>query len=179
MTKKLALFAAFVATVFGANWALNRYGIVDIAPGAWVLMAPAGVYFVGLAFGLRDALHETAGRWWVIAAILIGAALSWLVEDAVRIPGGHASIAVASGAAFLLSEFADLLVYEPLRRRQWVGAVVASNLVGAVVDSALFLWLAFGSLDFIQGQVAGKAYMIALALPIVWWARQRRQVAFA
>jgi queuosine precursor transporter len=52
--------------------------------------------------------------------------------------------------------------------------------VGSVVDSALFLWLAFGSLMFIEGQILGKLYMVAAAYPFVWWARQRRpQVAVA
>jgi multidrug efflux pump subunit AcrB len=36
--------------------------------------------------------------------------------------------------------------------------VFASVAAGAVVDSALFLWLAFGSLAFIEGQIVGKVY---------------------
>lgn len=173
-TRKLTavvLFAAFAGTVVAANWALNRWGIVPIGFG---LMAPAGVYFVGLSFGLRDGLHEAGGARWVLGAILVGSALSYLVEGGGTIPGGHAPIAVASAAAFLLSELADFAVYTPLRERQWTAAVVASNLVGALVDSALFLWLAFGSLTNIDGLIVGKAYMIALALPIVWAVRARR-----
>lgn len=162
---RVVLWLGFVATVYGANWALERYGLVSVGFG---LMAPAGVYFAGLAFGLRDALHEAGGRLWVLSAIVAGAALSWWLSDAVSVPGGHTSIAVASGIAFTVSELADLAVYEPLRRRQWVAAVAASNVVGAVADSALFLWLAFGSLDHLLGQVLGKSYMVALAIPIVW-----------
>jgi uncharacterized PurR-regulated membrane protein YhhQ (DUF165 family) len=164
MTQKLALVAALVATVIGANWALNQYGIVPVGFG---LTAPAGVYFAGLAFGLRDALHETAGRHWVLAAITLGAATSYLIEDAVTIPGGIAPIAIASAAAFLLSELADLAVYEPLRTRSWPAAVALSNTIGAVVDSALFLWLAFGGLDHLAGNVVGKVAMTAVAVPIV------------
>lgn len=171
MRVRVVLFAAFVAVVYGANWALERYGVVSIGFG---LMAPAGVYFAGVGFGLRDALHEVGGHAWVLAAIATGAALSWWLSDAVTIPGGHASIAVASGVAFALSELADLAVYSPLRERNWPAAVALSNVVGAVADSALFLWLAFGSLDFIQGQVIGKTYMVALALPVVWQARRLR-----
>lgn len=165
MTTRLALFAAFVATVIGANWALNRYGIVPVGFG---LEAPAGVYFAGLAFGLRDALHELSGRTWVLIAIAVGAAVSYVIEDAATIPGGYVAIAVASAAAFTLSELADLAVYTPLRERNWPTAVITSNVVGAVVDSALFLWLAFGSLDHMAGQVWGKALMVAPALLIVW-----------
>lgn len=163
------LFVAFVATVWAANWALARYGIVPIGFG---LEAPAGVYFAGLAFGLRDALHERGGRQLVFAGITAGALLSYVVEDAVSIPGGHAPIAVASAVAFALSELADLAVYEPLRRRHWSTAVALSNTVGAVVDSALFLWLAFGTLDHLTGNVAGKVLMVAVAWPLVWWARR-------
>jgi uncharacterized PurR-regulated membrane protein YhhQ (DUF165 family) len=159
---KYALSAGFLACIVGANWALSRFGVVPIGFG---LMAPAGVYFAGLSFGLRDAVQEDGGRRWVVGLILAGAALSWWIEPA---------FAVASATAFLLSELADFAVYTPLRERQWVGAVVASNAVGAVVDSAVFLWLAFGSLEFLTGQVVGKLYMTALAIPIVWWARQRR-----
>lgn len=167
-----ALFAAFVATVYGANYALGRWGIVPIGFG---LMAPAGVYFAGLSFGLRDALHERGGTRLVLPAIAAGAVLSYVLGDAIAIPGGHASIAVSSGIAFGFAELADLAVYSPLRRRHWIGAVAASNLVGAVVDSALFLWLAFGTVDHLTGQIVGKTYMTALALPIVALARRRRE----
>jgi len=168
-----AALVAFVATVWGANWALEEYGIIDL-PGTG-LEAPAGVWFAGLAFGLRDAVHEMLGRRFVVAGILAGAVLSWIVSDAVSIPGGHASIAVASGVAFLLSEAADLAVYDPLRERNWVAAVAASNIVGAILDSALFLWLAFGSLDFISGQVIGKALMILPGWAVVFVARRSRR----
>ena len=45
--------------------------------------------------------------------------------------------------------------------------------VGLVVDSLVFLWLAFGSLDFLAGQVIGKAWMVVLALPFVQALRRR------
>ena len=40
--------------------------------------------------------------------------------------------------------------------RRLVLAVLLSGLAGSVVDSALFLWLAFSSLEFLAGQVLGK-----------------------
>ena len=51
--------------------------------------------------------------------------------------------------------------------------MTASSLVGLVVDSMVFLWLAFGSLDFLPGQIIGKAWMVLLALPFVHWIRKR------
>ena len=161
-----ALFAAFVGTVVAANWALTTYGIVPVGFG---LSAPAGVYFVGLAFTLRDLLHEAGGRRWVLVAIAVGALVSAGLEDAQR-------IAFASGVAFAASELADLAVYGPLRRRGWLAAIAASNAVGLLVDSMLFLWLAFGSLNFLEGQVVGKAYMTLLAVAVLWVWRRRNPV---
>jgi hypothetical protein len=51
--------------------------------------------------------------------------------------------------------------------------VIASSIVGLIVDSILFLWLAFGSLDFLSGQIVGKAWMVLLSLPFIYWLRER------
>ncbi len=151
----------FVATVYAANWALTTFGVVSIGFG---LHAPAGVFFAGLGFLLRDLLHETGGRAWVVVCIGVGACLSYLLGASAHIPGGHVSIAVASGCAFLTSEFADFSVYAPLRERTLSAAVGLSQVAGAAVDSALFLWLAFGSLALFWGQFWGKTLMV---LPFV------------
>ena len=67
---------------------------------------------------------------------------------------------LASTTAFLLSELADFAVYTPLQSRGLVLAVLASSVVGLIADSILFLWLAFGSLDFLAGQIVGKLWMV-------------------
>jgi uncharacterized PurR-regulated membrane protein YhhQ (DUF165 family) len=84
-----------------------------------------------------------------------------------------ASLVIASTAAFLLSEFADFAVYTPLARRRLVTAVVASSIAGLVVDSIVFLWLAFGSMEFLLGQIVGKLWMVLLAVPFVAFLRRR------
>lgn len=170
--KRIALFCAFVLTVVAANWALTKWGIVPIGFG---LMAPAGVYFAGAAFGLRDALHEVGGHRWVLGAIAAGAAVSYFIEDAVTIPGGMVPIAVASALAFALSELADFAVYTPLRERRWALGVVASNAVGAVIDSLLFLPLAFGSRSGWIDLTIGKLYLVLPAVVLVGWLRRKRQ----
>ncbi len=157
------LFAlGYILTIFAANWAISRFGAVPVGFG---LMAPAGVYFAGLAFTLRDLTQESLGRRWTVVAILAGAVLSAVVSP---------TFALASGTAFLFSELADFAVYTPLRARHWLGAVLASNTVGLVVDSVLFLSLAFGSLEFLTGQVVGKAWMTLLAIVLLsLWRRGR------
>ena len=54
-----------------------------------------------------------------------------------------------------------------------IRAVVASSVVGLVLDSAVFLYLAFGSLAYIEGQIIGKLIMVALAVPIIKIYRDR------
>ena len=68
---------------------------------------------------------------------------------------------------------ADLAVYTPLQKKGLVLAVFASSMVGLVIDSAIFLYLAFGNLDFISGQIVGKVWMVLLALPIIHLMRRR------
>ena len=164
----LALFGLCIPA---ANWLIGHAGtvcipagpcLIPVAPG---LMAPSGVLMVGLALVLRDLVQRRLGLGWSAAAILAGAALSALLAPP--------ALVLASAAAFLLSELADLLVYTPLQRRGLVRAVVLSSLAGLVVDSLVFLQLAFGSLDFLAGQVIGKLWMVALSLPLLLWLRRR------
>lgn len=173
----LAYFLAFIACIPIANWMIGNVGTVCVAqgpclvpvwpwgPGGHPLMAPSGVLMIGLALVLRDLVQRRLGRSVAIIAIVAGAALSGAVAPPQLI--------VASAAAFLLSELADFAVYTPLQSRGLVLAVLASSVVGLVVDSVLFLWLAFGSLDYVAGQILGKLWMVLLALPVVHWIRKR------
>jgi uncharacterized PurR-regulated membrane protein YhhQ (DUF165 family) len=146
---------AFVATVFAANWAINRFGIVSVGFG---LQAPAAVYFAGLAFTLRDLVQRTLNKSAVVIAILVGAICSAFVSP---------HLAFASGTAFLVSELCDFAVYTPLARRHPIWAVGASNTAGAVVDSLIFLSLAFHSLALFWGQVVGKTWVTLATLAVL------------
>jgi uncharacterized membrane protein YraQ (UPF0718 family) len=94
----------------------------------------------------------------MLAGLAFGAALSFLVA------APH--LAVASAAAFLFSEVADFILFTWIAPR-WSIAVLVGGLVGALVDSAIFLSIAFGSLAFMPGQVLGKAYGIVFAALVV------------
>jgi queuosine precursor transporter len=161
----------FMLCIPAANWLIGHVGtfcapqgpcMIPVGPG---ILAPSGVVTVGLALVLRDLVQRRLGRAWSLAAIAGGAILS-----AALAPG---ALVLASTAAFLLSELADFAVYTPLQRRRFVVAVVASSAVGLVIDSILFLWLAFGSLEFLVGQIIGKAWMVLLSLPFIYWLRLR------
>lgn len=167
----LVSLVLFLASVPAANWLIGNVGtcipngpcVVPVAPG---LMAPSGVLAAGAALVLRDVVQRCLGLWWSIAAVLLGTGLSILVAPP--------ALVMASGAAFMLSEMADLAVYTPLQRRGLVLAVVASACLGLVVDSVVFLGLAFHSLDFLAGQVIGKLWAVLVSIPLI---RLLRRVA--
>jgi len=167
----MLFLALFALTIPAANWLIGRVGtvcqpagvcLIPVAPG---LMAPSGVIMAGAALVLRDLVQRRLGVAASSLAILVGAVLSALLAPP--------ALVIASAAAFLLSEFADLAVYTPLARRGLITAVVASSAAGLVVDSVVFLWLAFGSLEFLLGQIVGKAWMVLFSIPCVGWLRRR------
>ena len=168
----LVAFVLFLACVPFANWLIQHVGtvcvpngpcLVPVAPG---IMAPSGVVVVGAALVLRDVVQRCLGLGWGLAAIVLGALLSTVLAPP--------ALVLASLAAFLLSELADVAVFTPLQRRGLVLAVVASSGIGLVVDSLVFLTLAFGSLEFLAGQVVGKAWAVLLSIPLI---RLLRRVA--
>lgn len=141
-----AAAAALLGCILLANYVTAEYGMVPVGFG---LMATAGTYLAGLTFVLRDTVQDGLGKRATIALLAAGGLLSYLVADPF--------IALASGVAFLFAELADLLVYTPLRKRGYIRAAVASNVVGAVVDTFLFLWIAgFPIAGAWQGQIVGK-----------------------
>ena len=160
----MILIALYILTIPAANWLIGNFGTVCISQGPCLIpvfpgvMAPSGVLMIGAALLLRNLVQRRFGPLVSIGCIMGGASLSFFVAIPV--------LAVASGAAFLLSEFADFAVYTPLARRRFALAVLASCIIGAIVDSGLFLWLAFGSLEHLTGQVIGKAYAASCYLAL-------------
>ncbi|MEV0003460.1 VUT family protein [Micromonospora sp. NPDC050980] len=154
----VAAIVAFVATIVTANLLTARYGLVPVGFG---LTATAGTASAGLTLLLRDAVHQIAGRIVTLLCIAAGAALCAGLASA--------RLALASACAFLISEMTDLLVYERLRaHRGWMWAALASNCIGAPVDSALFLALAGLPIwAAMPGQVWVKTVACAISLAAV------------
>jgi uncharacterized PurR-regulated membrane protein YhhQ (DUF165 family) len=167
----LIFLAGFALCIPAANWLILHVGTTCVPQGPCLIpvapnvMAPSGVVMVGLALVLRDLVQRRLGIKIAVLGILFGALLSALFAPK--------ALVMASAAAFLVSETADLLVYTPLQKKGLMLAVIASSVVGLVVDSFVFLTLAFGSLAFLEGQVIGKAWMVLLALPAIAWLRRR------
>lgn len=175
----ILFLALFTACIPAANWIIQHVGTVCVPDGPCLIpvlppiagmdmvMAPSAVLVVGLAFVFRDLVQRRLGVGWAAGAVVVGAGLSWFLAPP--------ELAIASGVAFLFAEMADLAVYTPLQRRRLVLAVFASSMVGLVVDSMIFLQLAFGSLEYLWGQVIGKSWAVLAVLPFVVMLRARDQ----
>lgn len=164
----IALAVAYIASIWLAVVAIDRFGVVDILGTG--LMAPAAVYVVGVTLVLRDLLQDHLGsRAGMIALIVAGSLVSAFVNP---------HLAIASGAAFLIAETLDYLIYTPIRSRSGrVAGILASNAISIPVDSFIFLSLAFGSLSFFWGQVAGKSVATLAAVLVIAFIASVRRLA--
>ncbi|MFM9637639.1 VUT family protein [Streptomyces turgidiscabies] len=160
--------AAYAAAIAGANWLTDHLGQVPVGVGE--MTVTAGTYCAGIALLARDAVQDTLGRDWVRFGIALGAVLTLAFSP---------TLALASAAAFLTAESADMFTYTRLRAGGWERAALASGAVGSVVDTVVFLSLApfpFGW-GALAGQLVGKiVWATALPVSVVVIVKQVRRV---
>ena len=162
---KWTFIVGYMATIPIANFMIGNIGTFCVPDGPCMIpvgfgySAPSGVLMVGLALVLRDYVQEHFGTKWSIAAITFGAILSYFLADPF--------IALASFVAFATSELFDFAVYTYVRKRDRALAIAASGVVGSILDSAVFLFIAFQSLAYIEGQIIGKVAISLLAAIII------------
>lgn len=163
MKKYLALIG-YLLTIPAANWMIQNIGTQSFPDGPHTIPvgfgynAPSGVLLIGVALALRDYVQEKAGRNQTLIAIAIGIGFSYIVNPAV---------ATASAVAFGISEVVDLAIYSRIRRHNKPIAIATSGIVGGIIDSLIFLQIAFGSTMFWQGQIIGKT-LVAIAAALTF-----------
>lgn len=135
-TATLAVLA-WLAAVPAANYTTGAFGFADLP---WLGLVPYGTIFAGVVLVARDVVQDETHAWWLIPALIT---VGGLVSFGVAPP----TIAAASVLAFVVSELADWAIYTPLRRHGWVVAAMVSSIIGGAIDSALFLRVAFDSVD--------------------------------
>lgn len=149
----------YIALIVAVNYGFSVVPLVKLPDGT---MWPPLSLVVGFIFVVRDFAQREIGHR-VLLAMLIGAALSYVMADPY--------VAVASAAAFLVSELADWLIYS-LTKRPLSQRIIYSSLLSAPLDSAVFL---FGIGHF---SIAGVVTMTASKLVgafIVWWMVRKRE----
>jgi len=130
-----ALVVPYLGAVVAANLLVNHFG------PSW---SPVIAFFaVAAVLIFRDSFADLVGQRWLaqvlqLSLIGAGALLTYLFnQDA-------ALIAKASVIAFAASEMTEQVFYLLMRGRPWMDRAPLSALVGAAVDSVLFISIAFG-----------------------------------
>jgi len=159
----------YIATIPLANWLILHVGTTCIPDGPCVVPVWPGVYcpsgslMIGWTLVLRDIVQRSMGSTASLGAIAVGIGISGYIAPP--------QLVWASMIAFTISELMDWAVYTPLYRRRFIFAVFLSACVGLVVDSAIFLQIAFGSVDLLPGIILGKVWMVLIAMPFMFYVR--------
>ncbi|MCY0890017.1 MULTISPECIES: queuosine precursor transporter [Pyrobaculum] len=181
------LVGLFFGTLTAAQFIANK--LVDYGVG----VAPAGTVIFMTNVAVLDAMAVFYGRQFAIRAVRLGfffqAAVAFAAWSASQLPppawfaeraavvdsviAPSARIAIASLTAYLASSTIDVYIVTRWPRLHILARVYSSSLVAQVVDTALFITLAFGpSAEVILGQIIVKWLQIPLEALLVYGARR-------
>ena len=124
-----------------------------------------GAFSYPLVFLVTDLTNRALGPAAARRVAWIGFAVALMVSLAVA----PWRIALASGAAFIIAQMMDILVFNRWRQASWWKAPLWGSLVASVVDTAVFFFLAFAGSEMnwmmlTGGDLAVKAVMAVLLL---------------
>lgn len=148
----------YICLIVAVNYGFSVVPLVKLPDGT---MWPPLSLAVGFIFVVRDFSQREIGHR-VLLAMLTGAVLSYFMADPF--------VALASAAAFLVSEIADWLTYT-VTKRPLSHRVLLSSLVSTPIDSVVFLAL-IGHLSF-AGVVAMTVSKLIGAMIVAWQVRRR------
>lgn len=148
--------ANYFITHIGRQYQTNAPHLIPVGFG---YEAPSGVLLIGIGLVLRDLVQDHFGKRVSLVAIFLGVVASYAINP---------DLAVASAVAFGFSEVLDLLIYVQIKKVSRVLAVIVSGLISGVIDTFIFLQIAFSSTNYWQGQVIGKSLMALLGGLILW-----------
>ena len=148
MSRPLLIGVAAMAAIVIASNVLVQFLVGDFLTwGAFTYP------FSFLVTDLMNRLHgPAAARRVVLAGFVVGLLCSF-VGSQIEGPFGplvSLRVAIGSATAFLVGQLADVAVFNRLRRGVWWRAPLVAQLMGSVLDTALFFSIAFsGALSFV------------------------------
>lgn len=167
------------------------------------IVVPAAVFIYAITFTLIDLVNERLGkrgaRSVIYTAFLANLLLAAYTLFAIRLPsppyyesqqafasvlGSTWRIVLASMTAYLVSSLIDVQVFawwrERVGRYRWA-RVLLSNSVSTLVDSVIFITIAFAGimpvLPLIAGQYLVKMAVTVVSIPLIYTIRARRRTA--
>lgn len=151
----------YIALIVAVNYGFSAVPLVKLPDGT---LWPPMSLVVGFIFVLRDFAQREIGHK-VLLAMLTGAALSYVMASPY--------VAIASAAAFLVSELVDWLIYS-VTKRPLSQRILYSSLLATPLDSAVFLF-GIGAFSWVGLLAMTVSKLIGAA--IVWWLIRRREEA--
>jgi uncharacterized PurR-regulated membrane protein YhhQ (DUF165 family) len=150
---KIVMILLYLGAIATANVLTAK--LMPVAVGPFIV--PAGTFFIGATFVLRDLVQHAVGRkatyGWIATAMALSAVTSWALGDTLW-------IVFASAVTFLFSEATDTELYTRLRLS--IGKrVLLSGTVGSLLDSAIFVVIGLSPLGagFLAWNEVGQAIM--------------------
>jgi uncharacterized PurR-regulated membrane protein YhhQ (DUF165 family) len=117
--------AAYISTVAAINWLF-----ISVPPLVlFGTQLPPAILLAGAVHVLRDFSQREIGNR-ILIAMAVASAISFYTASP--------AIAAASAFAFMISEFADWIVFT-ITRRKLSQRILISSAVGVPIDTALFL----------------------------------------
>lgn len=116
--------------------------------GQWLTW---GAFTYPFAFLVTDLMNRfygpKAARQVVLSGFLVGLVCSFIGTQIMGEFGPLVTLRIAfgSGVAFLTAQLLDVSIFDKLRAGTWWRAPLASTLVGATVDTAIFFTVAFSA----------------------------------
>ena len=125
---------AMMVVVVASNW------LVQFPINAWLTW---GAFVYPMAYLVTDLTNRSVGVQAARRVAWSGFAIAVLVSVAVA----PWRIALASGVAFIVSQLADVTVFNRWRAQSWWKAPLIGSLVASVIDTLLFFSLAFAGTE--------------------------------
>jgi hypothetical protein len=137
-----------------------------------------GAFTYPFAFLVTDVMNRiygpSAARKVVLAGLVTGIICSligsqiMLQGDGYTYPAVAVRIAIGSACAFAVAQLLDVAVFDRLRAGAWWRAPLASTLIGATVDTALFFSIAFAAgLNGLSASAAAEVSWAQDAAPLL------------
>ena len=136
----LSLLMGFVVLIsnFLVQFPVKYYGLENILT--------YGAFSYPIAFLITDLANRSFGKLIARKIVYFGFTIGLLFtlifstnfSDLISI-----RVAIASGTAFLVAQLLDVQIFDKLRKKVWYAAPFISSLIGSLVDTFLFFFIAF------------------------------------
>lgn len=144
--------------------------LVQFPLSAWLTW---GAFAYPVTYFVTDVCNRVAGPSLARRVAWIGCATGLACSALLAPP----RIALASGAAFIVSQLLDVAVFNRLRQQSWWKAPLLGSAAASVVDTAIFFSLAFAGTAISWWHLAAGDLGVKLAMAVALLPPYRTLVA--